>query len=149
MSLTAQRNSPPYNGAYMTEPTPPKYDRRNGDHNLAEILAAMTAHTVEYHADITPKRARELVQEHEYVLLGVRENGKNISRILEVVEGTPDVNALGVTIGYVGGMRNDIADLKHKANGGGGFSITARDKAQIVAWVTIVGTAVGAVFSQL
>ena len=133
----------------MPDPTPPEYDRRIEDQKLAAILDALTAHTVEYHSDITPKRARELVQEHEYMLIGMRDGRRDIARILEVVEGVPDVNAHGTIIGYIGGMRNDIAELKHIANGGGGFSITAKDKRQIVGWVAVVGIAVGAFVSQL
>jgi len=65
------------------------------------------------------------------------EDGKaDISRILQVVEGIPDYNANGDIIGYIGGMRNDIADLKHQGNGGGGFSMRARDKAQLTAFFT-------------
>ena len=83
------------------------------------------------------------------MLIGMRDGRRDIARLLEVVEGKPAVNALGETIGYVGGMRNDIAELKRKSNGGGGFTVSAKDKAQIVAWVSVVGAALGAVIRQL
>jgi hypothetical protein len=127
----------------------PEHERRIEDEKLAAILDAINAHTVEYHSIVSPDRIGELVKEHEYMLVGMREGRRDISRILEVVEGVPDVNAHGETIGYIGGMRNDIAELRHMSNGGGGFSITAKDKAQLVAWITIVGTAIGAIISQL
>jgi hypothetical protein len=56
----------------------------------------------------------------------------------------------GVPTGERGdGIADKVKILEHRSNGGSGFSISAKDKTQIVAWVTIVGTAVGTIISQL
>ncbi len=69
---------------------------------------------------------------------------KDVDRILIVIEGIPDYNANNQIIGYIGGMRNKLDELEHRGNGGGGFSLRARDKAQITGLFAIVVTVLNA-----
>jgi hypothetical protein len=117
-------------------------DRRRQDSKLDAILEAQIAHVDEYHA-FNKKELLLMVKQHEdnvasvaILTKGMDEGSKDISRLLVVVEGVPDYNANGQIIGYIGGMRNDISELKFQGNGGGGFSLRAKDKAQLTAFFT-------------
>ncbi len=80
------------------------------------------------------KNRRETDSRFELIL----EHQKDIARIKIVLEGVPDYNANNEIIGYIGGMRNDLTELKHQGNGGGGFSLRRRDKLQIAGGMTSI-----------
>ncbi len=119
-------------------------DRRRQDPKLDQILNAIEEHKAEYHA-FNKKQLLVMVEEHQVntetipvLLEGQKQDKIAHERLLLVIEGEPVVNAHGDIIAYEGGMRHDIADLKHQGNGGGGFSLRAKDKAQLTALFTFI-----------
>ncbi len=88
-----------------------------------------------------------------------RSSDPRIDQILVVIEGTPQHNALGEPIRYMGGMRQsierhgeqlavqgrqlarigtDVNELKDIVNGGGRFSLKSKDKAQLIGFMTLI-----------
>jgi len=70
---------------------------------------------------------------------------RDIARIMHTLEGPQKYDARGNPKPGEGGMRQEVKEiketvegLKHQGNGGGGFSLRARDKAQITAFFAIV-----------
>jgi len=105
---------------------------------IDEVLVTYAAHLDEYHGALAAGEGAVLITEHKLMFEGFGPMQTDVSRILRVIEGIPDYNARNEVIGYIGGMRKDITNLKDQANGGGGFPIRAKDKAQLVGYMTIV-----------
>ena len=105
---------------------------------IDEALEVYTDHLNQYHGALAAGEGALLVTEHKLMFEGFGPMQKDVSRILRVIEGIPDYNARNEVIGYIGGMRKDISDLKDQADGGGGYPIRAKDKAQLIGFMTIV-----------
>lgn len=105
---------------------------------IDEVLETYAIHLKEYHGALAAGEGALLIGEHKIMFDGFGPMQKDVSRILRVIEGIPDYNARNEVIGYIGGMRKDITDLKDQANGGGGYPIRIKDKAQLVGFMTIV-----------
>ncbi len=122
-------------------------NRRRQDAKLDEILKAqsdsLTNHVNEYHVASKEEIIRrigiqdELVESMKQGTADVAKLTKDTAVIRLAMEGVPEHNANGVVIGHIGGMRNDIADLTHLANGGGGFAVKRRDKWHVA--LTVLG----------
>ncbi len=122
-------------------------NRRQQDLQLDEFLKAQTEalgkHVEDYHPFGREEVARMVKQqkmntESIGALTGdMEKQSTDIAIIRTAMEGVPEHNANGVVIGHVGGMRNDIADLTHLANGGGGFAVKRRDKWHVA--LTVLG----------
>lgn len=105
---------------------------------IDEVLKTYAEHLDLYHGALAAGEGALLITEHKVMFQGFAPMQKDVSRILRVIEGIPDYNARNEVIGYIGGMRKDISDLKDQANGGGGYPIRNKDKAQLVGYMTIV-----------
>ena len=112
--------------------------RHNSDPRIDELLDHQRTHLEDFHSNMKAGEGAALITEHKIMFEGFAPMQKDISRILRTVEGIPDYNARGEVIGSIGGMRKDISELREQANGGGGFPIRVKDKAQLIGFITFI-----------
>ena len=128
----------------MTDP-----NRRSSDPRIDEILENQKTHVADFHA-IDKDEIMRRVKVQDTLVADMALGREDIGRILTVIEGTPEINAHGETIGYSGGMRETIGairisvtELNHRGNGGGGFSIRRKDKWQSF-WIGVTASIITA-----
>jgi len=85
-------------------------------------------HVAEDHSGLSRAEVKKMVLEAERMKEQHIENTEVLSHVLIAVQGVPDHDFQGRVIGYHGGIQNDVRELKNRANGGGGFSVTTSSK---------------------
>lgn len=69
-------------------------ERRANDVKIDELIAKVDAiaawqkmHLVDYHTNLAPKEGAKLIEEHKELMVGFRERGELMERVINVLEG--------------------------------------------------------------
>lgn len=114
--------------------------RRESDPRIDELLDHQRMHLKDFHGELEAGEAKELIEEHKNMLVDISELKRNSALTVELIAGKLIVDPF--THQETGerepGIAYRVESLEHQSNGGGGFSIRAKDKAQLIGFMTIV-----------
>lgn len=104
------------------------------------MTSELSKHVDEFHGALEAGEGAVLIQEHKDMLGDISELKHNSTLIVELVAGKPVLDKFTnlPTGEREPGIAVRVEALEHSANGGGGFSIKAKDKAQLIGFMTIV-----------
>ncbi len=103
-----------------------------------EMRETFSAHFKDDHFGISKQKVGELIaageertKDYKVMKEELTQNKEALGYMLIAIQGEPDHDLLGKPNGkYVGGMENDIKELKDQGNGSGGFSVRTSSKFQ-------------------
>lgn len=102
------------------------------------VESGIAAHFTNDHYNISREKVTQLIESSEQREREHMESKELLSHISIAVQGVPEKDFQGNLVGYSGGIQSDIAELKDRANGGGGFSTRGRDKLVTAALTTFM-----------
>ena len=104
------------------------------------MTSELDKHVEEFHGALEAGEGAILVQEHKNMLNDITQLKRDSSLTVELIAGKVILDPYTdlPTGERESGIAQRVKSLEHTANGGGGFSIKAKDKAQLIGFMTIV-----------